>query len=475
MPELAGTIHTPDTNIGRMFVFRGLGFLGGALLSTRLVQMRIPLSKHAMCCVAVILAGASLALVPYLASSINDETSNTTRSVIIYVICVLFLIEGICFGGIDTYSALSISEMWGQRTQPWMQAKNLFSNFGCLMGPELVSIYGYGTAFIIIGVISCFSVAGIALMYVNNTVRRWMGLPVQDNNVQCTELGVMELTIDAIEEHSNNGSGSPHNEVHAWDELAFRVLGEVQQSQISAGSGSPVKRSKYDFASEALSPQKKAHPPDFLLANMEQQASSPVNPTLTYASPELARKVRRTRKPVGIVLVPFNVRVLLALFVFWELGLMCSFGGWIGTYVSSLPMDSSGALAQVVDVASSEVFSDRFQRNSSTRQGWHSMAMRANPSEFDASASVLSAFYAMQIVSSVVSIPASVIFSTSTLLRCQLCLVMLAGLVLCLPVSTVGRQWLFYTISTSAGMMGLALGCMYPLAMTIVNDYGATM
>ena len=27
----------------------------------------------------------------------------------------------------------------------------------------------------------------------------------------------------------------------------------------------------------------------------------------------------------------------------------------------------------------------------------------------------------------------------------------------------------------AAGLMGLGLGCMYPLIMTIVNDYGATM
>jgi hypothetical protein len=364
---------------------------------------------------------------------------------------LLFFIEGLCFGGIDAFSALAISEMWGQRAQPWMQTKNLFSNFGSLLGPALVNAYGYKMAFLMIGFLGCVSVLGFVFDEINNQSRKCLALPELDHNLISVELSMMTSAMEAMEDGEE---GSAIDGKEDWEDLVYQVLDEVHYEQ-SNGSSSPQKktspRSKetnFDFPSPRKRLNSLTHPhiPD---ASGLESSPTELNATLAFASPQLARHVRNQRIPVGIYLVPVRVRVLLAVMVFWELGLLCSYGGWIGTYVGT--------------------FDHRFGGFVGGDDVLHTTSEAAG-------AQVLSVFYAAQIVGSILSVPASVVFSTTCMMRCQLSLSVLAGALMYIPLGMLAANgWLMWVTSLSAGLMGLSLGCMYPLIMTVANDYGATM
>jgi len=436
VPQLAADINVPDTGIGRMFVYRGLGFLLGALMSIKLLHApKLYFSKHMICCVLVIVAGISLSLVPIAAEHFAQPGQHSGLMGV--VVGLLFFIEGMCFGGIDAFSALAIAEMWGHRTQPWMQTKNLFSNLGCLIGPALVNAYNYRIAYVAIALIGCSSLLGFAMNAGNNYVRKWMKLPPADCDVVCVELSTLTHSLEVAEPCDEMSTDIESNEK---DDLVEHVINEIhfdQNNQNSPGS-QLVKRF------ELPSPQRRVNSREFTTT---APPSPCVHSPLPFASPELARYVRSSKaKAMGIVLVPRNVRIILAALVFWELGLLCAYGGWIGTYVETFDLQSRHNQPFTVDDAES------------------------------AAAEILAVFYGAQIVGSILSVPVSVIVSTSALLRCQLLLAVLAGVLMCVPHSVYGSvEWLLMMTGAQAGLMGLALGCMYPLIMTVVNDYGATM
>ena len=415
-----------------MFVYRGLGFLLGALLSIKLLHApNLYLSKHFICCILVIIAGLSLSLVPIVAAhfALPGQRSGLTG----VMVGLLFFVEGLCFGGIDAFSALAIAEMWGHRTQPWMQTKNLFSNLGCLIGPALVNAYNYRIAYTAIALIGCSSLLGFAMDAGNNYVRKWMKLPPVGCDVVCVELSALAHSMEGMVDEMSSDIESNEN-----DDLVEHVINEIQYDQCDSSGNQLVKR--FEFPS----PQKCVNSKEF---SITAPPSPSIHSPLPFASPELARYVRSSKaKAMGIVLVPRNVRIILAALVFWELGLLCAYGGWIGTYVETFDLQSRHNQPFTVDDAES------------------------------AAAEIIAVFYGAQIVGSILSVPVSVIVSTSALLRCQLMLAVLAGLLMCVPHSVYSSvEWLLMMTGAQAGLMGLALGCMYPLIMTVVNDYGATM
>jgi len=445
VPQLADGINVPDTGIGRMFVYRGVGFLLGALLSIKLLRVpNLYFSKHMICCVLILVAGLSLSMVPVVAQHYPAHTKHNW--VLVTMVGSLFFIEGMCFGGIDAFSALAISEMWGQRTQPWMQTKNLFANFGCLIGPALVDGYGYHHAYLLIALLGCFSMAGFALDLANNRIRACLKLPEVDRTLVCAELGMISHSLDAMDDPFAPDDHATENEENEWDDLVLRVLDDVEHShRFGPGQNSSPRGGEQAATYDFSSPRKRTNTFEST-ATPTHSPSGKAPPSLTFASPELAHCVRHKLKPMSIVLVPHNVRLLLALFVFWDLGLLCAYGAWISTYVETFDLDDG---------------------------------MGHSISEHDAqsaAAQVLAIFYATQIIGSILSVPASVVFSTTALLRCQLVLAVAAGVLMCVPHAAYSSAgWLIAVTGLEAGLMGLALGCMYPLIMTVVNDYGATM
>ena len=157
-----------------------------------------------------------------------------------------------------------------------------------------------------------------------------------------------------------------------------------------------------------------------------------VNRTLSFALQAVADMARQ-QAHFGIELLPPFGRILLIHFVFWQIGLLYSTGGWMSAY-----LDMSGVHSRSRDISSTATM-------------------------------VTTLFYISQTIGSIISVPASMFFSTSTLMQLQLGTCLFGCVLLLLPTSP------FMTSVIASCSMGLGLSCLYPLAMGIVNDYGITM
>jgi MFS family permease len=466
--QFAYSVGYADTTLGNIFVYRGLGFLLGALLSMKALRVEVlNASKHLVCSLLIIIAGILLASVPAVSSTLMTDAGHKYELLWMVIVNSIFFTQGLCFGGLDAFSALSISEMWGQRTQPWMQTKNLFSNFGALAGPSLVATLGYAKGYQVAGCLGFASLGGVVALNVYERLQPWLKLEPPDRDLVCAEMGLISHTLDAVEEELEEDDGlelggSPSQELTGWDDLVVHVLEEVQQSR--SNPSSPMKHSESQLPSHQathLVPSGKTF--DFAgspRAALQRSSSmlgealhSPLKQsTLSFASPKLARKVRRIHKPLGIVFVPTNVRVLLAALAFCQLGLLCAFGGWVGTYIQ-------------------EVSAYFALRDGSTLTAAQQLANAQQ-----VSTAVLTAMYSAQIIGSALSVPTSALLSATAIMRAQLALAVAAGVLLCVPYGFFDHASAVFTVTTaSAALMGLGLGCMYPLILTVVNDYGATM
>ncbi len=79
----------------------------------------------------------------------------------------LFFVHGFSFGGIDTIANVLIPHLWGNRTQPWMQALHMCFGLGALIGPALIGSLGLNTNLIVLACLSlvplCMSISSKAL------------------------------------------------------------------------------------------------------------------------------------------------------------------------------------------------------------------------------------------------------------------------------------------------------------------------
>jgi len=502
--QLSDTIHCASTSMGVIFVYRGVGVLAGALVSLKVLGWDFVLySKHRICSMLGIFAGITLAVISFVSSG---STRGHCDLVVMSTYCALFFVEGLCFGGIDAFSALSLSEMWGQRVQPWMQAKNLANNIGALIGPLLLTAYGFRSAFQLIAALSTLTLLGPLLGLLYQYLYIYLGHCEPNADLACEEIMEVSRTLHSI----SQAGVCPRPTAEECADMVARAIEEVQISRSacstpagnitrktffpSSAESSPRKmvmlpesekssprnvdtfpagsthssprkqdllpqsaqsspRKRFDTAesygaiAQSTQPGNMAHSPRKRFNSMESVGSQgtyqfhPWKPTLSFASTQLERQIEVQQEQtgsansVGVVLVPYSVRLLLAAFAFWQLGLLCTFGGWVGTYVVSTDAgDSSGVARQ---------------------------------------AEVLTIFYTAQIVGSVVSVPASTVLSGSLMLRVQLGITAVAGVVMLLGAYSGSSGYVLTFLAS--GMAGSTLGCMLPLIMTIVNDYGATM
>ena len=153
IPSLASAMNTSETSTGILFTGRGVGIFIGAIISAWLLEREDGYcSKHLICFVSSVLSGIVLAVVPYLLESSRGG---------LIIISGAFVCEGLFFGAIDSYSAVAIAEMWGQRMQPWMQLKNMMTGVGGIFAPLLIAHHGYATAFFIMAGLAAFGFIGI--------------------------------------------------------------------------------------------------------------------------------------------------------------------------------------------------------------------------------------------------------------------------------------------------------------------------
>lgn len=75
-----------------------------------------------------------------------------------HIALVIFFIQGVSFGGIDTCSNCAIQDLWKQRVSPWMQALHSCFGIGAIIGPTLVGTLGFKYSFLIIFLVSLLPV-----------------------------------------------------------------------------------------------------------------------------------------------------------------------------------------------------------------------------------------------------------------------------------------------------------------------------
>lgn len=226
LPSLSSEFDRSKSEFGLGFTSRGIGYFCGTLLSAYVLQLKaFEKSKSWITAISLMVTGVAGGVV--------------TLSTNFPVAIMMFFVQGIGFGGIDTVGNCGLPEMWGRRVQPWMQAMHSCFGLGGIVGPSLVGSLGYIAAFRIIAFMSfvpflCLLSPIILQRCVNDRHIRtqgWNTLP-EDADVERTiELSVVDHAQGSIDPQQvsaldptgpQNGSGSSNDT--ADDESASTVI-----------------------------------------------------------------------------------------------------------------------------------------------------------------------------------------------------------------------------------------------------------
>jgi len=348
-----------------------------------------------------------------------------------WVLRLLFAMQGAGYGAVDACSIVAISEMWGQRSAPWLQGKNLMSGGGAVIAPLLIGAYGYCVAFHVVGLFALIAWVGVLLenLWLTPMDTTWLSM----------------CCIESYEQVTNSFTNYPYNPFYA-DELNY-----LQQSVLLIEEENPGKelekvgREYENLVNEVLDNvdvhagiNGSDHPS--LVGRTSRGGSISiddpnftrprVNSTLAYAPPTVSEFVREHKDTnIGINIAPISASIMLACFSFLIIGLLYSYGAWISVYAIQRYIPGGNAT------------------------GVHIATM----------------FYMSQTIGSIVSVPLAVAFSSTSLLRCQMVILLVGAILLSAPLS------LYTSTMVSACLVGYALSCMYPLVVALVNDYGCTM
>ena len=106
IPYMSEEFGVDKTDLGVLFALRGVGYLFGTCLSAYLLRVVSPdVAKYKIMCASAVVSGISAVLM----STMNS----------LFPLKVLIIGQGLGFAGLDTFTAIGLSEMWGQRVQPW--------------------------------------------------------------------------------------------------------------------------------------------------------------------------------------------------------------------------------------------------------------------------------------------------------------------------------------------------------------------
>ena len=134
-----------DLQSGFVFTLRGVGFFVGTIISAAFNSTSV--SKSLLTAACLLLSGITTGLVAL--------SSNY------YIVLLLFGVQGIGFGGVDTFANCSLPELWETRVGPWMQALHAFFGLGAIIGPAIVGLLGFRPAFIFVFIISTVPLLGL--------------------------------------------------------------------------------------------------------------------------------------------------------------------------------------------------------------------------------------------------------------------------------------------------------------------------
>jgi MFS family permease len=379
---------------------------------------------------------------------------------------------------LHTFATIAMLEMWGQRAQPWLQVKPFALGIGGVIGPVLVSTYGYRFAFVIAGVVCGSCIAVYMVVYLLSRTRnvvKWITKQIKlrkpsahsSESVADATTGVdhdtssatfANKTIIADKATTVSASSSSHTSVTESDSLLSSHGDGSKDQQEIPNNDDDVAIDMYlarDIVAaecylsdeirgitdsghrlpsvEVPSPAYTNDQEEFVFTSSFNHVN--INRTLSFATPSMVSKLEviledNNNTTVGVTLVPFKFRVFTGLFALFFSGLFYSFSGWVTSYASITGIATSSA---------------------------------------DAS-HLTSVFFFWVTAGSLFSVPCSVIFSTTVLLRYQLTFALMAAVITVL-LGVVSYYWL--TVSTA--LFGYGLSCVFPLIICLANDYKFTM
>jgi hypothetical protein len=481
IPVMADTVGVSPATFGQIFSARGMGYFVGTMCGSTVLQLKgLSVSRHAVACTAIIFSGIFTAMFAFTES--------------LQIMLYLALGQGFGFGILRPFAFVAIMEMWGNRAQPWLQVKPCVLGLGGVIGPILVSTYGYKDAFIITGIFctSCLGIYGLEyLASRTHKVVRWTTkklhlrksaaqAPVtpprrqigEDSPLLRTPGSQQFVTVDVQSSGNSIDSKGPnlsrHNSIYLSRDMGMveSVLSAAVNDLLQPGEVS----SHHDFEADhdedkgeqlTISDVLKSAPTLASALNntsdpsgggcyngtnssVEQQAvvelsQSDTQVVLPFATSSMVESIEiievaashgsAASASLDVKLVPRKFLFFAGMFGFFYCGLFYSFSSWITSY------GAGTGIATTADEASY----------------------------------LTSHFFLWVTVGSVFSVPMSVIFSTSHLLRFQLFFVVLgAG-----QIMIAGHSYGMLSIAT--GTLGFGTSCVFPLLICLANDYKFTM
>ena len=152
LPTLSIKLSKSEEELGIIFTARGIGYLLGTLGSAGVLNYpSITLSKQNLTSISIFISGLCMMLIQSL----------THFRTLLFV----FGIQGIAFGGIDTFANCALPELWKLDTNPWMQSMHASFGIGALVGPALVGHFKFNLAFHFIAYSSLVPIFGIIVTY----------------------------------------------------------------------------------------------------------------------------------------------------------------------------------------------------------------------------------------------------------------------------------------------------------------------
>lgn len=450
IPILAEKLDVEPTDLGSLFAYRGGGYFFGALFCSWFLNRydgKDILSKQMLVFFSIAISGFATVLL--------------SQTMSLMVIRGLFSIQGAGFGGVDTFGVIAISEMWGQRMQPWMQGKSFIFGMGGIVGPAIVNSHSLNATFVICGLLSLTSLIGLwgesgfshFLSDEKLTNERVDMAPPSCYNLEAPPLppgrSPSRSEYDSSREHDSDFQPLSRSESIissvfeatapvAPAELLSSELMEIQDSLDHVDVGSWVDGSEHmDDMISGILHKSEINPTSMLckpncsaVDNLEDPELYPINRTLSFATPKIVDYIEDVPDQYSsIYLVPVGIQRLLALQMLAYFGLYYSYAGWIPTYV----------------------------------------AMSGIASRPEDGAYLAGVYYTSMSIGCFLSILLAVGLSTTTMMRLSLSMITLGCLCLLVLPET-----LTCTALTSA-ILGYAVSAMYPLILAIPNDYSFTM
>lgn len=349
LPSLSNDYHHSIPKVGSSFTFRGIGFGIGTLLSAYLLTWEGNVfSKEFYILISIMLMNLSLIIL----------LCNESKNFIVFLIS--FLLQGISFGGIDTIGNCLLPELWGKRSQPWMQALHFSLGFGSIISPVLIGNLGYKLTFFLLSIF-CFSPPTLTLIF------SYFYLP--------SFYSIIFNGICEIEEKGKNNLSSNliNNEDSIENNLKKELIPSSTTTSTSSSStstsissllSSPT--SKYSIIrntdenfemknmnfNENISDEDDGEEVSISFNNNNSSSSSSIPPYVSSSSSSSSSTSSSFVPSIVLtekeLLTPSIIKILVFVFYFLYVGAETSFGGWISGYLILTNITSNEKTASYV-------------------------------------------------------------------------------------------------------------------------------